>query len=135
MTAKGTYSVKKWEENNYAEISREMKMSKASVVYNMSGEIEGIASVEYLLFYKYFDATDQHNSSAQYTGLIRFTGTINGLNGSFVMEDHGNFENGAAISSLRILQGSGQSELRNIQGKGSYSADKNGAVIELDYIF
>lgn len=133
MKAKGTYAVKKWEENPYEQISSETKMTKASVEYLVSGEINGSAFVEYLMFYKYFDADDQHKSSAVYTGLIRFTGNVQGKEGSFVIEDHGTFENGSAGSTLRIIEDSGSGELKGIQGTGRYSATKDGAQIELDY--
>lgn len=133
MKAKGTYAVKKWDENPYEQISSEMKMTKASVEYLMSGEINGKALVEYLMFYKYFDANDQHKSSASYIGLIRFVGNVQGKEGSFVIEDHGTFENGAANSTLQIISGSGMEELKGIHGTGRYSANQDGAQFELDY--
>ncbi len=133
MKAKGTYAVKKWEENLYEQISSEMKMTKATVEYEISGQINGKAFVEYLMFYKYFDANDQHKSSAIYIGLIRFIGNVQGKEGSFVIEDHGTFENGAASSTLQIIAGSGMGELEGIKGTGRYSATQDGAQIELDY--
>ena len=133
MKAKGTYSVKIWEENLYDQISSEMKMTKASVEYSISGEINGKAVVEYLMFYKFYDANDQHKSSAVYIGIMRFTGNVQGKEGSFAIEDHGTFENGGANSTLQIIAGSGLGELKNIQGTGLYSANQNGAQIELDY--
>jgi hypothetical protein len=133
MKAVGTYGVKKWEENAYEQITSEMKMTKASVEYSMSGEIIGNALVEYLMFYKYFDAKDQHKSSAIYVGLMRFVGRVQGKEGSFVMEDRGTFENGAASSTLQIIAGSGLGELHGIQGTGRYSANQNSIHIELDY--
>ncbi|HSP88586.1 MAG TPA: DUF3224 domain-containing protein, partial [Ignavibacteriaceae bacterium] len=68
-----------------------------------------------------------------YIGLMRFTGSLNGKEGSFVMEDHGTFNNGSANSSLKIISGSGMGELKDISGTGNYIADKNGAIIELNY--
>jgi Protein of unknown function (DUF3224) len=133
MKAKGTYSVKKWEENTYEQISSEMKMTKATVKYSISGQIDGKALVEYLMFYKYFDVKDQHKSSANYIGLIRFIGNVGGKEGSFVIEDHGTFENGTASSALQIIAGSGTGELKGMQGNGQYSATQDGAQIELDY--
>ena len=119
MKAKGTYTVNKWEENPYDQISSEMKMTKASV--------------EYLMLYKYFDANDQHKSSAIYIGLMRFVGKVQGKDGSFVIEDHGAFENGAASSTLQIISGSGTGELKSIHGTGSYYANQDGFQIEIDY--
>lgn len=42
MKAAATFSVKKWEENTYAQISPTVKMTKASVEYALTGELEGI---------------------------------------------------------------------------------------------
>ncbi len=112
MHVKSTYTVKKWEEKSYEEISSTMKMTKATVEFEMSGDLTGKASVEYLMFYKHFDEKDQHKASAVYTGLIRFTGSVNGKTGSFVMRDNGTFEGGSAKSILQIISGSSTEELK-----------------------
>jgi hypothetical protein len=59
MKASATYTVKKWEEKPYDDISSD-KMTRASVEYALDGEIKGKAAVEYLMFYSHFDAQDQH---------------------------------------------------------------------------
>lgn len=133
MKAKGTYTVKRWDETTYDQISLDMKMTKASVEYSFSGDIEGTASVEYLMFYRHFDGKDQHNSLASYVGLIRFNGIVAGKSGSFVMKDDGVFEGGAASSALRIDEGSGTGSLAGIMGTAVYRADKDGCHFELDY--
>ena len=133
MRATGTFSVKKWEENTYKEISPEMKMTKATVEYELSGEIEGRASVEYLMFYQHVDNTDQHKSSASYVGLFRLDGKISGKSGSVVMEDRGTFTAGTASSALQVVGGSGTGELKGIVGKGKYQAGQSGIHLELDY--
>ena len=133
MHAKSTYTVKKWEEKPYMEISSTMKMTKAYVEYELSGDLTGKASVEYLMFYKHFDEKDQHKASAVYTGLMRFTGKLNGKSGSFVMKDNGEFSGGTANSNLKIIEDSGTEELKNISGNGKYIANQNGFNIELDY--
>ncbi|HUI31161.1 MAG TPA: DUF3224 domain-containing protein [Candidatus Acidoferrales bacterium] len=133
MKVKGTYTVKKWEESAYREMSPEKKMTKASVEYSFSGEIEGKGLVEYLMFYSHFDAKDQHNAAASYVGLIYFDGTLSGKSGSFVLEDNGAFEGGAAKSTLKIAKGSGTGLLDGIHGNGRYVADQGGYHIELEY--
>jgi hypothetical protein len=135
MKVKGTYTVKKWEESAYRQITPEKRMTKASVEYNFNGEIEGKGLVEYLMFYSHFDPKDQHKASASYVGLIYFDGTLSGKSGSFVLEDNGTFEGGAAKSTLRIAKGSGTGQLEGIQGNGIYLADQEGYHIELEYNF
>jgi hypothetical protein len=133
MKAKGTYTVKKWEESTYRQMTPEKKMTKASVEYGFNGEIEGRGLVEYLMFYSHFDPKDQHKSSASYVGLIYFEGTLSGKSGGFVLEDNGTFEGGFARSTLRIAKGSGTGQLDRIHGNGMYLADREGCHIELEY--
>jgi len=135
MKAKASYSVKKWEEATYRQISPQMKMTKASVVYELSGDLQGVASVEYLMFYRHSDPNDPHKSSASYVGLIHFDGILSSKSGSFVLEDNGIFEGGSANSSLRIAEGSGTGALREIYGTGMYLANKDGFHLNLDYDF
>jgi hypothetical protein len=133
MKTSGTYSIAKWDENAYDNISPEMKTAKASVEYMLSGNIEGKGIVEYLMFYKFYNEKDPHKSSAIYVGMFRFTGSIDGKDGSFVMEDRGTFENGEARSTLSIITGSGTGKLANIAGTGYYKGNQEGVIIELDY--
>ena len=135
MKAKASYSVKKCEEATIREIAGSMKISKASVIYQLNGDLEGTASVEYLMFYRHFDPKDQHNASAMYVGLIHFDGTLSGKSGSCVLEDTGTFEAGQANSQLRILEGSGTGQLDRIYGTGLYVAGKDSMHWELDYSF
>jgi hypothetical protein len=133
MKAQGTYKVTKWQENPYDQISADSKLTKASVEYQCSGEIEGKAAVEYLMFYSHSDPVDQHNSSAEYVGLIRFQGKLKDKAGSFVVQDHGTFQGGTARSALQIAAGSGTGALLGITGTGKYRADRESYFLELDY--
>ncbi len=135
MEANATYSVEKWKEENWNVISPEVKMTKASVEFALTGEMECKATVEYLMFYKSFDSKDPHKSSAKYVGMMKLTGKINGKAGSFAIEDHGTFEAGVALSNLSILEGSGSGELRGIKGSGEYRAGQNGSSFKLNYNF
>ena len=133
MKATGTFTVQKWEEETIAQISPEKKMTRATVEYKWSGGIEGKAAVEYLMFYKHFDETDQHKASASYVALIRFEGTVSGASGGFILEDHGTFEGGTASSTLQVVEGSGTGSLGGIRGKGNYQANQDGYRFELEY--
>jgi hypothetical protein len=135
MKAKGTYTVKKWEESTYRQLSPDRKLTKASVEYNLTGEIEGNAIVEYLMCYSHSDPNDPHKSSASYVGLIHFDGAVLGKSGSFVLEDNGVFEGGAAKSALRIAERSGAGQLAGIRGTGIYLANREGCRIELEFNF
>lgn len=135
MKAKAAYTVKAWEETTYKEISPAMKMTRASVEYEFTGDLQGEGRAEYLMHYTHVDPKDQHNSTASYIGLLRFEGTLGGKAGSFVMKDDGTFAGGSADSRLEILRGSGTDSLEGITGTGLYRANRDGLVFELEYGF
>jgi hypothetical protein len=133
MKAKSQYSVEKWDEKTYEEVAPQMKLTRSSVDFAFKGDLMGRASVEYLMFYTHTDPADPHKATATYSGMMHFKGSLAGNDGSFAMLDEGRFENGAAISQLKIIAGSGQGALKTIAGQGSYHADKGGFFLEIDY--
>jgi hypothetical protein len=135
MKAKGTFIPTKWDENTINQISPVKKITKASVVldFGKDGEIFGTATVEWLMFYKFADEKDQHNSSATFVGLMGFDGTLNGKSGSFVMEDRGTFDSGGLNASLTILSDSGTGELQDIKGTAKYNSSSSKVDFEIEY--
>ena len=105
MKASGTCKPVKWDETTLVEISPAVKTTRASVVYAFSGGIDGRADAEMLMYYPHVDPTDPHKSTARYVGLLQFTVTLDGRAGSFVVEEAGRFEGGAAAYTLTIMYG------------------------------
>ena len=135
MRIVSSYAPTKWDEKTYETIEERMKCTKASVEFAMSGDIEGSANVEYLMFYQSFDTKDPHQSRAQYVALMRIIGKVKGKSGSFALIDNGTFEHGAANSKISIIPESGTGELWKISGAGSYRADQTGCKLELEASF
>jgi hypothetical protein len=131
--AKAIYSVKKWDEKTFKEVSVEMKMTKASVEYEFVGELVGTGHTEYLMFYTYSDEKDQHKSRAEYVGLLHFHGTVAGKEGTFTLIDTGTHRDGTADSILKIVDDSGTGGLKGIRGTASYKANKDGFRFSLEY--
>lgn len=132
MRIKSTYTPKKWDERPYEIIENRMKSTKATVEFAFSGDIEGSANVEYLMFYSSFDPKDPHKAKAQYVGLMRIAGKLKGKSGSFALIDSGTFESGVAKSKVTVIPESGTGELSKITGGGNYRADQGGCSLELD---
>lgn len=132
MRIYGTYTPTKWDEVTIDVIEDRMKLTKATVEFDFAGDIEGVAKVEYLMFYSSFDPEDMHKAQAQYVGQIRIIGELKGKSGSFVVTDNGTFNGGVAVSELSIIPGSGTGELTNISGIGEYAADQNGCTWEME---
>jgi hypothetical protein len=133
VRAKGAFNINRWDERTLEQISENTKTTKASVGGLITGEIEASSSVEYLMYYKDSSPGDPHKAMAIYVGLMTITGSLNGKNGSFVVEDHGTFENSTASSILLIIPGSGMGDLKKIRGTGKYTAGIDGAFIEFEY--
>lgn len=118
MKATATFSPISWNEKPYGDLPKPARMTKASVEFTFKGELEGRGETEFVMFYKEYDDKNPHGSSAVYVGLTRFTGTIAGKSGSFVMEERGTFEGGAAKSMSTIVSGSGTGDFKEIAGSG-----------------
>ena len=133
MTARGELTVSKWDEKNCGDVSNNMVMSRASIVYNITGDIQGEFIVEYLLHYTNYNTENQHNSEATYTGYMVFSGTINGKSGTFVLEDKGAYSAAGPVSDLTIKANTGTGGLSGISGTGRMFAEGSGMVIKIDY--
>ncbi len=133
VKAKASYTPVKWDEHPYDQASPPTRMTKASVEYKFQGELEGVGHTEYVMFYEKFIETDPHAATAVYVGMTRFTGTLRGRSGRFVLEERGTFKGGQANSVVTILDGSGTDQLHGISGNGRASADQKGAEIEITF--
>lgn len=132
MRLYGTYTPTKWDEKTIEVIEDRMKLTKATNEFTFEGDIEGVAKVEYLMFYSSFDPENMHKAHAQYVGQIRIIGKLKGKSGSFVVNDAGTFIGGVANSELSIITGSGTDELSGISGVGEYTADQKACTWEME---
>jgi hypothetical protein len=132
MRLYGTYIPAKWDEKTIEVIEDHMKLTKVTAEFTFEGDIDGLAKVEYLMFYSSFTPDEMHNSQAQYVGQIRIVGTLHGKSGSFVVNDSGSFIDGVANSELSIINGSGTGDLAGISGVGEYAADQKGCTWEME---
>lgn len=121
----GAFKVMGWDERPYDAVPGQPKLTHADVTFELSGGIEGEASVTYLMAYR----PDQ---SASYVGLVRVTGTVGGRAGSFIARDVGAYENGVSKSRWTILPGFGTGELADIRGEGHLTATHQTASYLLD---
>jgi len=118
MAMKATFEIQGWDEQPFAEWD-DGRLTKASITKRYSGDIEGDAVLEYLLAYR-------PDGTAGFVGVERITGTVDGREGALVVQQVGNFADGAAIATLTVLGGSGQ--LAGASGSGDMKADPSGAV-------
>jgi hypothetical protein len=132
MRLYGTYIPAKWDEKIIEVIEDRMQLTRVTAEFQFKGDIEGVAKVEYVMFYSSFDPDDMHKARAHYVGQIRIEGKLKGKSGSFVADDSGTFSDGIANSELSIIAGSGTGELSTISGVGEYAADQKGCTWEME---
>jgi len=125
--ATGTFTVKSWEENSYAELDSPVKLTEASVAFGYDGDLDGSSSARTLMFYK-------ADGTAEYTGLELITGRLAGRAGSFVVRGTGGYGSNVATTQWQIVDGSGTGELSGLRGSGTAVADQpTGGHFTLDY--
>jgi hypothetical protein len=123
----GKFKYTSWDENAYEELSNGRRLTRASVAQDLSGDIEGEGSAEWLMCYR-------PDKTATFVGLQRLSGRLGDREGSFVVESHGTFDGELARGRWTIVPGSGTDELGDIQGEGAWEAPHGPeATFELDY--
>lgn len=130
MKARGTFTVTKWDEEPLADDS---SLSRASISYEVAGDINGQLAVEYVLHYTYRNTDDDHDAIATFTGYEVFTGDLMGKKGSFVLVDNGSYDPKMLRSDLLIKPETGTGELTGIIGSGFFAMQDEQMVIELEY--
>ena len=117
-----------WEEHAYDVRKGEARTTRAKATKTYTGDIEGEASISYLMAYA-------EDGSATFVGLERITGSVNGRKGSFAMTHIGRFEAGVPRASVEVAPGSGTEELAGLKGKGEFVANGHAGTTSLRVTF
>jgi Protein of unknown function (DUF3224) len=127
-SAKFIGKIEGWDENTITETDSGGKLTQATVKQSFSGDVEGDASVQWLMCYR----PDQ---TAEFVGMQRVVGRIGDRSGSFVMlQTDGTFDGKVATGKLTIVPGSGTDDLAGLSGGGEFRAPMGGEPsAELDY--
>lgn len=125
-SAKSIATVRSWDESPYDESEGTPKTVKASIRYSYEGDMQGESVAEMLMIYV--------GEEAEYVGLERVTGSVEGRAGTFVVTSVGGFHDGVAASTWNVVPGSGTDELKGLTGAGHFEApDGKTASVKLDY--
>lgn len=121
-----TFLVTGWEENAFHEAEGGPRLTRAQVKKGFSGGIEGVGTTEYLMVHR-------PDGTADFVGVERIEGSLDGKSGSFVLEHRGTFEGGTAKGSCQIVPGSGTGALTGLTGQGEFAATGPQAPFTLEY--
>ena len=115
------FEITRWDQSTYDD-SAGLELGRATVGKKFTGELEGTSSAELIMV-----ATPE--GPAAYTAVERFTGTLAGRDGSFVMVHGASAEESAATG--RIVAAAG--DLARLTGTVVYEHDDQGPRVTLDY--
>lgn len=125
--ATAEFAVGSWNEETFAELGGDAKLTRASVTGTLTGDITGSSETEWLMCYG-------PDGTARYVGLQRVDGSLGGKTGSFVVESNGDFDGGEAKGKWSVIAGSGTDDLAGLTGEGTFTAPLGEkATITLDY--
>ncbi|WP_449060541.1 DUF3224 domain-containing protein [Planomonospora algeriensis] len=124
--ATGTFGIDSWEPQPYDE--REgATLTRVHVTKTFHGDLEGDSTTDIIT------AVAGEAGGAAYVGFERFTGTVNGRKGTFVLHHTATSHAGESSLSWTILPGSGTDELIGIRGGGQIVNDDGHHSFHLDY--
>ena len=128
-TAHATAEMKSWDEHTwdgkrYDEVTGP-KQTVGGMTTAYTGDLEGTGDLRFVMSYP-------DDNSCVSTGYEQITGTLNGLQGSFVLHHTGGFRNNTATATVTIVSATG--DLTGLTGAGSITwAPNQPGRLELDY--
>ena len=121
-----TFEITSWDEQPFAEGEGQPKLTHTVATKTFTGDIEGAATVQYLMSYG-------ADGSTVVIGLERVTGRVGDREGSFVFRHEGTDQDGAAAVSCTVVSGSGTGELTGLRGEGRFAAKSMTVEFTFDY--
>jgi hypothetical protein len=119
--ATGSFDVKVVPQKPDTQIARAASLSRLTIDKRFHGDLEGIGKGEMLAL-----QTDV-KGSAGYVALERFTGKLNGAQGSFVLQHSATMHKGESDAKITVVPDSGSGELAGLRGKMSITVAEDGA--------
>jgi hypothetical protein len=103
-------------------------ITRTSVAYRYTGDIEGTGELLYLIAYK--------PNAAPVVGMERFHGSIGGHEGSCVFRHVGSQNQGSVSAHISVVPGMGTGGLENLRGEAELEISgqsEDGYALELSY--
>ncbi|MFF8266946.1 DUF3224 domain-containing protein [Streptomyces sp. NPDC016562] len=111
----GSFTFTDWQEQPVGPADVTPRLAHASVTNRFTGGIVAAAtSCGYTLAY-----TEQ--SAGTYTGLELLSGSLDGREGTFVLEERGSFDADGTRCRFEVVPGSGTGELAGLTGSGGFT--------------
>ncbi len=115
QTVNCTATGKSWDEVSFHDMEGAGKLSRASIVNALAGEIEGEGVLVYLMSYPASAGAD-----VPFIGYERIIGRIGARSGSFTVQHDGVYSATSGVhATLRVAAGSGTGGFAGVSGSGT----------------
>ncbi|POX40630.1 DUF3224 domain-containing protein [Streptomyces sp. Ru73] len=113
----GHFTYADWEERTVSPGEAHPKLAHASVTNSFSGGISAAGTTcEYTIVY----GTEK---TGTFTGMEVLTGSLDGREGTFVVEERGSFDaDGTVHCTFEVVPGTATGELAGLRGTGGFTA-------------
>lgn len=125
------FNVIKWDEQSADDAQKNFPVNRVQAEYQIDGDLQGIARVEYLLYYLESNLEDGHLATARIVGFLHFEGQYKGKTGTFTAVEKGIFDKSALDSPGMIINSSG--ELEGLEGSYQYDFINETSKLLLDF--
>lgn len=135
LTTNGSFTYAQWEEKTIGPgpDDRLPRLAHATVTNGFSGGIEADSTLcEYSIVY-----TDEGESGpvGTFTGLELLSGSVDGREGTFVVEERGHFEGTTVHCEFEVVAGSATGRLTGLGGSGSFTAERGMRAIPYTFAY
>lgn len=108
-TVQGNFDITRWDDQTYLDADG-IKLGTVDVAKTFRGGLEGTSTARLLT------AGGPVPTSAAYVAIERFVGSVDGVEGSFVLQHSAVMSGGGGDMSVRIVPDSGTGKLTGISG-------------------
>ncbi|WP_207696751.1 hypothetical protein DOK67_0000081 [Enterococcus sp. DIV0212c] len=126
-----TFNVTKWDEQPVSKEEIDFPINRVRAEYELEGDLQRKAWVEYLLYYLESNQDDGHLATARISGFLHFEGQYKGKTGTFTAAEKGIFDKGLLDSPGMIIKSTG--ELHALSGSYQYDFVGENSKLILDF--
>ncbi|MEU4998764.1 DUF3224 domain-containing protein [Streptomyces sp. NPDC021622] len=128
-TTTGAFTFTNWDEKPVAGSDGGARIARAAVTNDFTGAIEATGtSCEYALVYT-------GEATGAFVGYEFIEGTVDGREGSFVLEQRGTFSADGITCTVTVHPGSGSGELAGLAGTGSFTARHGDSTVPYTFTY
>ncbi|OEV00872.1 hypothetical protein AN217_27145 [Streptomyces qinglanensis] len=127
-TTTAVFTGSSWDEKDVTDADRSPRLAHAAVVNDYSGGIQAVGTTcQYVLTYT-------AGGDGSFCGTELLTGSVDGREGSFAVQQRGTFDREGVIRcTFEVVPGSGTAALTGLTGTGDYEVREGEKAVEVAF--